>query len=209
MRFLYGLGFVLLGQAFTSEAAANCPPYGPVFPKPKQLRQDPHVKAALDDLNDLVEQYIDSSNSSGSDAYSYSFEIFSSQDGESILSHYWTAPNLATLNSTGVRQVDGNTVYRVGSVTKIFTVLTYLAQVGDSSWNDPITKYVPELVSMAANGSGNSIFTPDWDSITLGALASQTSGLIRDCQFQPDMARSHQLTESHARLVTRRTDSTT
>ena len=172
---------MILGLALTSQAAANCPPYGPVFSKPKNLRQDPHVKDALDSLNELIEQYIDKSNSSGSDAYSYSFEIFSAQDRESILSHYWTAPNLATLNSTGVKQVDGNTVYRLGSVTKVFTVLTYLAQVGDTTWNDPITKYVPELVDLAVNGSGNSIYSPDWDSITLGALASQTSGLIRDC----------------------------
>ena len=103
--------------------------------------------------------------------------------GESSMkSTYWTAPSLKNFNSSGVITVDANTVFRIGSITKVFTVLTFLATVGDGIWNDPITKHLPEIHDIASEESKGAIFTPDWESITVGSLASQTSGLIRDCR---------------------------
>ncbi|KAK3359532.1 beta-lactamase/transpeptidase-like protein [Lasiosphaeria hispida] len=169
-------------------AKPNCPLYGPLLPRPKDLLRDPGIQAAGKALDHVFAQYIDSDNSTGSGRFSYSVEIFSGTDDSSIWSHYWTAPNLGRFNSSGVLKVDTNTVYRIGSITKIFTVLTFLATVGDGVWNDPITKYVPEIAALARGNTGSSIFETDWDSITVGSLATQTSGIIRDYALLGELA---------------------
>jgi CubicO group peptidase (beta-lactamase class C family) len=84
-----------------------------------------------------------------------------------------------------VKKVDGNIVYRLGSVTNVFTVLAFLAEAGDIDWNQPITKYIPELAKLDDRSDSNdfdSVGETDWDDITIGALASQVSGLGRDCK---------------------------
>lgn len=180
---------LLLG-AVPALAKLNCPLYGLDYPTPTSLLSAPGVQAAAAALDTVFPQYIDNATgnlSIGAEHFSYSVEVFAASEDKPLWSHYWTAPNLRELNSTGVSKVDGDTVYRLGSVTKVYTVLAFLAEVGDSSWNEPITKYVPELRAMAdearVNGAtSHSILTTDWDAITIGALASQMSGLTRDCE---------------------------
>ena len=165
-------------------AKVNCPLYGPLFPRPTNLLKSPGIQAAAKALDDIFVKYIDNDKSTGSDHFSYSVEVFAGSEDKALWSHYWTAPNLKELHSTGVTTVDTNTVYRIGSITKVFTVLAFLATVGDGVWNDPVTKYIPEIAALASRTAGGSpIFTPDWDAITVGSLASQTSGLIRDCKW--------------------------
>jgi len=69
---------------------------------------------------------------------------------------------------------DGNTVYRIGSITKIFTVLLlYKLYEGGmvGSIDDPLSKYIAEF-------SIKNPFTTD--NITLREIASQMSGLPRE-----------------------------
>lgn len=102
-----------------------------------------------------VFDYIDTSNITGIDLFSYSIQIFSTNPGSPpvLWERYRTAKNLPA-NTTGVKKVDGDTVYRLGSVTKVYTVLTWLAERGDVEWNQPVTKYVPELKGLSgANGT--------------------------------------------------------
>lgn len=179
-RFLAVLA--LMSRLPVSIGKVNCPLFGPIFPEPTNLLSNTVIQTAGAALDGVFAKYIDNDNSTGSDRFSYSVEVFSGSEDKPLWSHYWTAPNLKTLNTTGVTTVDTNTVYRIGSITKIFTMLTFLAAVGDGIWNDPITKHLPEIAEIAGKASGGPIFAPDWDSITIGSLASQTSGLIRDCK---------------------------
>lgn len=165
-------------------AKPNCPLYGPIFPRAANLLQSPAMQLTAYTLDDLFSKYIDNANSTGSQQFSYAVEVFSGSEDRSLWSRYWTAPNLKTLNSTGVTKVDTNTVFRIGSITKVYTVLTFLATVGDGIWNDPVTKYIPEFQELADKNreeGGGSMFEPDWEEITVGSLASQTSGIMRDC----------------------------
>jgi hypothetical protein len=164
-----------------SSAKPNCPIHGSLLPRPTNLLQQPAIYGVGSILDGLFFQYIDNDTSTGSEKFSYSVEVFTGSEDRPLWAHHWTAPTLKASNSTGVSQVNTNTVYRVGSITKIFTVLTFLATVGDGIWNDPITKYLPEIEEITRNASGGPIYAPDWESITVGSLASQTSGLIRDC----------------------------
>nr|CAD01102.1 conserved hypothetical protein [Neurospora crassa] len=179
MRFIL---FLLAGVTHLalSTAKQNCPLYGPLFPKPTNLLQNAAIQAAAKSLDEIFLKYIDHDNTTGADHFSYAVEVFSGSEDTPLWSHYWTAPNLGVFNSTGVSRVDTHTVFRIGSITKIFTVLAFLATVGDRVWNDPVTKYLPELARLAEKTPGGSMMVPDWEEVTLGSLASQTSGLMRD-----------------------------
>jgi CubicO group peptidase (beta-lactamase class C family) len=89
----------------------------------------------------------------------------------------------------GVATADSNTIYRIASISKLLTVYTYLITAGDSSFNDPITKYVPELAQYAHTAanvlSTDDIDTLDWKDITIGSLASHLTGVGRDASGAP------------------------
>ncbi|KAK3685315.1 beta-lactamase/transpeptidase-like protein [Podospora appendiculata] len=181
-----------------SDAKANCPLYGPLLPKPINLLQQPEIQAAAKALDAIFPKYIDNDKSTGSEHFSYSVEVFSASEDKPLWNHFWTAPNLASFNSTGVSKVDANTVYRLGSITKLYTVLTFLATVGDGIWNDPVTKYIPEFAAVAKQTHGGSMFVPDWDSITVGSLASQSSGLMRDYALLGEVTYQLKLSDLYA-----------
>jgi hypothetical protein len=167
-------------------AIPNCPLSGFDLPPPENLSEHPYFAQALANLTTVFQWLdLDYNGTTGASNYSYSSQVFSANPGKPILwERYHTATNLPTLNSSGVTEVDENTVYRLGSLTKVFTVLAYLAQDGDVHWNEPITKYVPEVAELSERSKGkrNALWDVDWEDITLGALASQVSGIARDCK---------------------------
>lgn len=174
---------VPLTQLPSSSAAPNCPLIGPEFPPPYNLEDHPIWKAAIQNITNIF-QFIDETNITGVDLFSYSVQIFSTNPGSPILwERHRTAKDLP-INTTGVKKVDGDTVYRLGSVTKVFTVLTFLAEAGDIYWTSPITRFIPELAKYSGRSSQpdfDPVKETDWDEITIGSLASQVSGLGRDC----------------------------
>ena len=76
-------------------------------------------------------------------------------------------------NGTG-RDVDGDTLFAIGSVTKVFTALLLqdMVERGEMKLDDPVQKYLPASVRMP---------TYQGKEITLLHLATHTSGLPRDC----------------------------
>jgi len=74
------------------------------------------------------------------------------------------------LNQGDTRQLDGDTVFEIGSVTKVFTalLLSDMVQRGEVHLNDPVAMYLP-AVSPRPDANGK--------TITLVDLATQTSGL--------------------------------
>jgi serine-type D-Ala-D-Ala carboxypeptidase/endopeptidase len=77
-----------------------------------------------------------------------------------------------SLNQADPRKLDGDTIFEIGSVTKVFTslVLADMVERGEVALNDPISKYLPPDVK-----------APDHDdhAITLLDLSTHTSGLPR------------------------------
>ncbi len=72
----------------------------------------------------------------------------------------------------GQPPLDGNSVFEIGSITKVFTatVLADMVLEGQVSLDDPVQKYLPAAVHMP---------THDGKQITLGELSEQNSGLPR------------------------------
>jgi CubicO group peptidase (beta-lactamase class C family) len=71
-------------------------------------------------------------------------------------------------------KADTSTIYRLGSITKTFTafLMMQLVQEGIIKLNDPIEKYLPEIVGLKGYS--------DSTKITFLQLASHTSGLVRE-----------------------------
>jgi len=74
--------------------------------------------------------------------------------------------------STNTRPIDGDTVFEIGSITKVFTalLLAEMATHGEVALEDPVTKYLPAEVKLPSRGRKR---------ITLVDLATYTSGLPR------------------------------
>jgi len=72
----------------------------------------------------------------------------------------------------GGKPVDADTVFEIGSVTKVFTslLLADMVQRGEVALTDPVSKYLPANVRMPEHGG---------KKITLIDLATHTSGLPR------------------------------
>jgi hypothetical protein len=70
---------------------------------------------------------------------------------------------------------DTDTVYRIGSITKMFTalMLEQLAEAGKVHLSDPVEKYFPEIKTVQGR-------FPDAPPITLIQLATHTAGLGRE-----------------------------
>jgi len=71
------------------------------------------------------------------------------------------------------RDVDGDTVFEIGSITKVFTglLLQDMVERGEMKLDDPVQKYLPDTVKLPAYHG---------KQITLLHLATHTSGLPRD-----------------------------
>src|SRR5688572_19494387 len=96
------VGLIALISLPLTWAKFNCPLYGPIWPRPRNLLQDPGIWYATSILDDIFPQYIDNANNTGSEWFSYSVEVFTGSEDLPLWSHYWTAPSLATSNNTGV-----------------------------------------------------------------------------------------------------------
>jgi D-alanyl-D-alanine-carboxypeptidase/D-alanyl-D-alanine-endopeptidase len=72
----------------------------------------------------------------------------------------------------GGAPVDGNTVFEIGSATKVFTatLLADMGRKGDVALSDPVAKYLPATVTVPSRGG---------KQITLLDLATHMSGLPR------------------------------
>ncbi|CAN5738309.1 serine hydrolase [soil metagenome] len=70
------------------------------------------------------------------------------------------------------RNIDRESVFEIGSITKVFTavLLAEMVRRGEVSFDDPVAKYLPATVTMPSR---------DGSQITLGQLSTQTSGLPR------------------------------
>ena len=84
------------------------------------------------------------------------------------------APRIHTAGTSGVQglPLDANTMFEIGSITKVFTstLLSEMVARGEVKLDDPISKYLPASVrAPSRNGK----------QITLRDLATQTSGLPR------------------------------
>ena len=150
---------------FAAAASARCFDPSPAFPVPIWNDAGKDLAPAFEIIEKKLEEVVADHKYNAS---SFSVEVTSNK--QTLWSQYHTA---RTLNKTrpGVQHVDGDSLYRIASITKVFTTLGVLYQheTGNLTLDSPISKYIPEL--------GGDI---PWKDITLRILASQLSGIPRE-----------------------------
>lgn len=179
---------LLARPALSWAPPSPCPILGGDYPAPTNLSSSSTIQSATYNLTKLLNTTILTGNSTHGpvqmNTTSMSISIFSTSDpaNSPFFQYHYTSPTLANVTN-GVKTVDFSSIYRIGSMSKLFTVYTLLAEVGDGHWNEPVTKWVPELAA-AATSQQNAMESVQWSDITLGDLANQMSGISRDCKHQ-------------------------
>lgn len=168
----------LVPVAAAANASPDCLLPGPSFPAPSWLSNS----SLLADVTAQFETLL-TNTSLGLQANdtAWGVALFSSKENKTLYEKYYTPPV-----DVGVKTVDRDSIFRIGSVSKVFSVWSFLIEVGDGCFKDPITKYVPELANLSSQSFHGPGPIPDdlsniiWEDITLEELASHAAGIPRD-----------------------------
>ena len=152
---------------------AGCPPSGPLLPRPTTLHTSPAIRNATENLTNLFNQATSEQLQIPWAVPNVSFSIaVVSLDTPDPKTPLWEYHHLATGNINGTQNVDGNSQYLIGSISKLFTDLILLKT--GLRRDDPVTKYLPELKSEDS--------PVRWENITLESLGNHLSGIPATCK---------------------------
>lgn len=183
---IYALALILAFVAAAlgkNDLDTDCGLLGALYPVPGSYDGCSSVQRAREEWLQLLQTALNSSSTplGPVDAAnnSISISVFSTTSGELLgeFHHGPADPRLRSHLTSGT--VDGNSLYRIGSLTKLLTVYTALIKIGTAHWLDPVTNFIPELQHSAVTDQVKDI---DWSSIALGDLVNHLSGLPRDCK---------------------------
>ncbi|KAK7409300.1 hypothetical protein QQX98_008540 [Neonectria punicea] len=158
-----------------------CPLIGAYYPPPTISKSSDAFSQLESRFTDVFDELI---KNGGSEDYgetmpnttSFSVVLFggsnSLDDNPIFFEYHYTSPEDQSLTNTNLTST---TKLPLGDVTMVFTVYAWLADKGEQ-WEQPITKYLPELVDVKG-----SLSVP-WEDVTIGSLAGQISGLSRQSQ---------------------------
>ncbi|KAH8665353.1 beta-lactamase/transpeptidase-like protein [Ilyonectria robusta] len=168
------LVLLTLARSALSQTTPTCPLLGPVFPPVrKNLGDSRAIKDAVVQLTGLMDEVVEAGTNT-----TFYVQAFSGTDK---LFHYKYVPE-STKKSLTSGSLNENTVFRIGSVSKLLTVYTLLAEVGIKRLNDPVTQWVPELAK-AVKHRRDPVQGTQWDEVTIGQLGSHMSGIGRNFGF--------------------------
>ena len=158
-------------------ASKPCPLLGSVFPPPSHVGAEASWQSFASNLSQNLNHYIQAGRTPFgavvANSTSFSIRVESIDSDQPLFDFHHTA-TLLTNQTT-----DANTVYRIGSVSKLLTVYALLVERGYDILNDPISKYV----ALPQDKAAGALKQLAWDEVTLGALASHLSGVSRDCMY--------------------------
>lgn len=157
----------------------------PTYPTPADLSSNKSlVLASWKNLTSTFDQYLQGQNSTATKALAgienvtFSVGLFSLKDPKALqLQYHHTSPEIKNAEY-GTHKVDGNSIYRVASVSKLITVLAGMVELTDDDWHRPLSKINPGFKQHLKNTSAADVIeTIQWDKITPWALAAQLSGI--------------------------------
>lgn len=163
---------------------------GPSYTAPVDLSSNQSLVAAgWKNFTSTIKTYLDDdSQSLTSEATSeiknitFSVGMFSLNDpAASELQFHYTSPEVVNAPN-GTHEVDGDSIYRIASLTKVFTVLAGLLELKSADWDRPILDIFPGLANSPPTNlpAGGDVYTTQWDKVTAKALAAQIAGIARD-----------------------------
>lgn len=165
---------VLLQPAVLSSCFAPSEP----LPAPALDTRSPELVSLFDGLDSAIQKALTATPAPWNTTIT-SFAIEVTSADETLWQNYHTAPVLGNYTDGEPTDVTGETAFRIASISKVFTVLAVLLQqqAGNLSLQDPVTKYLPELLE------DDIVDGVQWGQINLESLASQLSGVPRECEY--------------------------
>lgn len=158
-----------------AQTGPDSPLGGPVYPPPINVLKCSAVSRAVDTLKQTLDAAVGNGTIADPNA-SFHISVFSADDVVFDYNHAALGQNDSL--KSGI--LDRNTIFRIGSISKLLSVYTLLAATGMSYINDPVTKWVPELAATPVPDDGD-VNTVRWKDVTIGALASHMAGVLKDC----------------------------
>lgn len=159
---------------------------GPNYPAPVDLTSNRSaVSAAWQNLTSTFDAYLIDGNTTTDPTLvtvqqlTFSVGLFSLHDpAVKELQYHYTGSPIANAPN-GTNKVNGDSIYRVASVSKLFTALAGMISLTDEDWSRPLSDIIPGLHDDAGRAEQSSIYNIQWDKITPWALAAQSSGVPR------------------------------
>ncbi|OJD26306.1 hypothetical protein ACJ73_02308 [Blastomyces percursus] len=147
--------------------AADCSLISPSFPPPRSLSRSSTWKKALDDFESNLKELLRQSADLDASTTSFSINVFSSHEEKLLYEYHHDAPGLKGSIAEG-QKLNGDTMYRIASISKAMTVYTLLIEAGFKYFNEPIAKFIPEiqLAIWKAGRSPDDTIVPQWRDIT-------------------------------------------
>lgn len=155
--------------------SAACYNPGPSFPPVDRILNAGHFEQLRSKLDSAIPDILGSPDGWSTDTTSFALQVTSAS--EKLWDYYHTAPILGEYKDSEPTPVTGDTAFRIASISKSFTVYAVLLE-SKINLDDPVTKYIPELVEQQPVDRRG--WHPEWDQITIRSLASQLSGITRD-----------------------------
>lgn len=169
---LLSLGALSAFLSLTS--AQDCPLLGPAFPAPQGLGGSSSWESILNDLQSQLDTYV--ADPAQIINTSFSLNVFSAYQDGPLFEYHYESPALNGSIPEG-RKLGGDTVYRVASISKLLTVYITLIEAGFDALEEPVTKYLPELLDLETGNDDTT--TISFSQMTLGSLVNHMSGLAR------------------------------
>ncbi|KAL2128551.1 hypothetical protein VTI74DRAFT_9023 [Chaetomium olivicolor] len=154
---------VLLGTLVGLGLAQDCPILGSAYPEVTNPGASGAFKAAKTPFDDeltkaLAEGTLDNSTT-------FAIQVYSRHSDKLLYERYHGL------------SIGPQTLYRIASISKLISIYTTMAALGEGHWDDPVTRHIPELARLKVQ---NPVYDINWDEVTLGSLTSHMSGIARD-----------------------------
>ncbi|KAL6918364.1 hypothetical protein FSST1_009859 [Fusarium sambucinum] len=160
----YYLSIICL--SLTAQAHLKCHPEGPILPKPTSLATSPIFKASAANLTKTLNAAVSGSINAGWEINNVSLSLaVVSRDSDKPI---WEYHHLASANTRGTKEINRDSQYLVGSISKVFT--TYLLLKSGVNLDASITEFLPEL-------------RESWKDVSLRMLASYLGGVPANYGF--------------------------
>lgn len=160
---------------------------GPRYPSPTDLTSNNSLVAtSFANLTSTLNLYLRGNNLTnqslapipGIQNVTFSFGVFSVHDPSAAksLQYHYTSAEVAS--GAGTDKVDGDSIYRVASVSKLFTIFAGMLALNSSDWDRPITDFLPALLQYVDEDDPTK--SVRWNEVTIAALGAQIAGIPRD-----------------------------
>ncbi|RSM00792.1 hypothetical protein CEP52_008920 [Fusarium oligoseptatum] len=166
MTLLQSFTLILSLTASFARANLKCRPEGPVLPRPTAFAESAIFKEAAANLTDTLDAAVSGSIIAGWPVNNVSFSlavISADQDEPGV--PIWEYHHLASANENGTKDLDRDSQYLIGSVSKV--IASYVLLKSGVDLDAPVTKYLPKL--------GDKKSTIWWRDVSLRMLASHLS----------------------------------